>query len=182
MKKTLIIAGIAALTFMLSSSMSYANANTDTTTPKKPACKCSKPMPPKMKRPNFDERLKLTEDQKAQAHQIRMKGHEKIKPVMDKMKAKHDEIRQVAQSNLSQAEKDKKMLALKEDMRKLKKEARQIRMENTKEFEAILTDEQKTEFEKIKQEGRKKHNKHMKKFKGHGPEGHPNCPAQAPTK
>ena len=170
MKKSLIIAGIAAL--MLSSTMSYANTvNTDTNTQPKPPCKCkcNQQKPPKMTRQSLDDRLKLTEDQKKQAREIRMKGHEKIKPVFEKMKAKHEEIKAVKESSLSQEEKEKKITALKKDMRELKKQARDIRNENTKEFEAILTPEQKAEFEKIKQEAKERHMQMKKHKRPHHP-------------
>ncbi len=163
MKKSLIIAGITAL--MLSSTMAFADTVSDKTPQKAPCqCKCNKQKPPKMTRQSLDDRLNLTEEQKKQAREIRMKGHEKIKPVFEKMKAKHEEIKTVKESNLSQEEKAKKLAVLKKDMRELKKEAREIRNENTKEFEAILTPEQKAEFEKIKQEARDRHIK-MKKQK-----------------
>ncbi len=174
MKKQLIIAGIAAA-MMLSTSMTFADTATDNTTPKKPTCNCkyNKQKPPKMARPSLDEQLQLTEEQKAKAHEIRMKGHEQIKPVIEKMKAKRQEIKEVAQSSLSQDKKDKKIAELKKDIKVLKQEARKIRTENTKEFESILTPEQKAQFEKIKQDARAKH-KAMKKgkrpHKGFGPQ------------
>ena len=48
----------------------------------------------------------------------------------------------------------KKITQLKEELQTVKNEAKNIRTENRKEFEAILTSEQKAEFEKIKQEGK----------------------------
>lgn len=173
MKKSLLIAGIAAAV-MMSSSLTYAATTTQTETKTQTATEKQLPSKnckdfkgkkqAKAHRPNLDDRLKLTEEQKQQAHEIRMKGHEKMKPVFEQMKAKKAEIRKIAESDLSQAEKEKKIAPLKNDLRELKKQAREIRMENTKEFEAILTPEQKAEFVKIKQEARehaKKH--HMKK-------------------
>ncbi len=181
MKKSLIIAAIASL--MLTSTIAYADTQTNTA-PQKQPCKCQKHNPPQMKRQSLDDRLKLTEEQKQKAHEIRMEGHKKIKPVIEKIKAKNEEIKTVVQSNLKQAEKDKKIVALKKDIRELKQEARKIRNENTKQFEAILTPEQKAEFEKIKQEAKAKHQemkKHKKMHKpGYGPQG---CPkAQPQTK
>lgn len=184
MKKPLIISAMTAA-LLLSATMSYADTTNNQSAQQKPACTCNKPKPPQMDnhkkdRPNLDERLKLTEEQKTKAHEIRMQGHEKIKPVMKKMKAKHEEIKQVAQSNITKEEKDKKIATLKKDMQKLKQEARQIRNENTKQFEAILTPEQKAEFEKIKQEAKARH-KQMKKHKrgfGPGPDGMHRPPMQ----
>lgn len=79
------------------------------------------------------------------------------------MKAKKEQIREIKKSDLSQEQKAKKIEPLKKDLKKLKQEARKIRMENTKEFEAILTPEQKAEFEKIKQEGRERAKQHKMK-------------------
>ena len=178
MKKTLFIAGMAAA-ILMSTSMSFAA--TTASTDAKAKTTCEKKLPPKHgefkgprhhkgdkankpARPNLDERLKLTEEQKKQAHDIRMDGHKKMKPVFDKMMAKKAEMKKVAESDLSQDKKDKKMASLKKDMKQLKQEARKIRMENTKQFEAILTPEQKAEFDKIKQEGRERAKQHhMKK-------------------
>lgn len=174
MKKSLLIAGIAAAV-MMSSSMTYAAATAATDT--KTQTPCEKKMSPKdfkdaqkhkkmdrPDRPNLDDRLKLTEDQKQKAHDLRMQGHKKMKPVFEKMRAKKDEIKKIEASNLSQDKKDKKIEAIKNDIKNLKIEARKIRMENTKQFEAILTPEQKAEFEKVKQEGRERAKQHhMKK-------------------
>ena len=167
MKKTLIIAGLAA-SLALTSTM--ANAEVKTTAPdnaKQPAVEKQLPNKndKKLKRQAFDDRLKLTEEQKKQAHEIRMKGHEQIKPVFDEIKAKKAEIKAVAlNTKLSDEQKTKKIDALEIDILKLKQQARKIRMENTKEFEAILTDEQKVEFNKMKEEGRRMHM--MKKHRG----------------
>ncbi len=174
MKKTLFIAGMAAA-ILMSTSVTYAATTNAADTKVKP--KCEKKLPPKHgdfkgkkapgmerpDRPNLDERLKLTEEQKKQAHDIRMQGHKKMKPVFEKMKAKKEQIREIKKSDLSQEQKAKKIEPLKKDLKKLKQEARKIRMENTKEFEAILTPEQKAEFEKIKQEGREKAKQHKMK-------------------
>ena len=107
--------------------------------------------------------LNLTEEQRQKAHEIRMKGHEQIKPVFEQIKAKKQEIKEIKMSNLSEEKKQKKIEPLKNDLRKLKTEVRKIHEENMKEFEAILTPEQKAEFEKIKQQGRENFKKHHKR-------------------
>ena len=152
---------------MLTSSIANAAPQVTSDTNKQPTMEKQLPeKPDKMKRPSLDERLKLTEQQKQKAHEIRMKGHEKIKPVFEKIKAKKAEIVKIAQDQkMSDEQKTKKINALEVDILKLKQEARKIRMENTKEFEAILTPEQKAEFNKMKEEGRKMHM--MKKRGGH---------------
>ncbi len=172
MKKTLVLAGITA--FLLSSTMSIAQAAENASTaPQKPAqTECQKQKRPDFKRPphkgpNLDEQLNLTEAQKQQAKQIRMNGHEKIKPTMEKMKAKHEEIKKIKEdTTLTQEEKAKKIEPLKADLKKLKLEAKTIRQDNMKEFEAILTADQKTKFEQIKKDGREKFKKEHKKRHG----------------
>lgn len=163
MKKTLILAAAAA--FLMSASMSMAATSAQPTqeSAKSPKAEC--PKGPDFKRPphkgpNLDERLKLTEEQKAQAKAIRMKGHEKIKPVMEQIKAKKQEADAVKMSRISTAAQEEKLEQIKKEMHALRQEARTIRHENMKEFESILTAEQKAEFEKIKQEGRENFKKH----------------------
>ena len=184
MKKSLVIAGLAA-SILLTSSIANAATTTNTDNNKQPAAE--KQMPQKgdkkfnkEKRPSIDERLNLTEEQKQKAHEIRMKGHEQIKPVFEKIKAKKEEIKEIAQNTkLSDEQKTKKINALEIDILKHKQEARKIRMQNTKEFESILTAEQKTEFNKMKEEGRKMHM--MKKHHGpKGPKGQPGQDKRAP--
>ncbi len=165
MKKLLLLAGILALSI---STQVYAGETT-TTAPKAPCQKCAKPCN-NMKRPPvapdksvFEKRLKLTDEQKAQAKAIHEKGFEKIKPIFDKMKLKHEEIEAVKRSNLSPEAQAEKITALRKEIRELKHQARAVKMENMKEFESILTDKQKKELQKIKEEGRKKFEKAHKK-------------------
>ena len=162
MKKSLVLSAIS--TMILSQSITYAatapaadqqpNVKTEQTKV------CPKKMP---ERPKLDDRLNLTEEQRQKAHEIRMKGHEQIKPVFEQIKAKKQEIKEIKMSNLSEEKKQKKIEPLKNDLRKLKTEVRKIHEENMKEFEAILTPEQKAEFEKIKQQGRENFKKHHKR-------------------
>ena len=179
MKKSLVLAGITA--FLLSSTMSIAQAADNTAKmPQKPInCECQQKNRPDFKRPphkgpNLEEELNLTEAQKQQAEQIRMKGHEKIKPTMEKMKAKMEQIKAIEQNTkLTEEQKAKKIEPLKADLKKLKTQAKTVRQENMKEFEAILTADQKVKFEQIKHEGREKFKKEHQKH--HGKPGRP-CP------
>lgn len=165
MKKTLVLAGITA--FLLSSTVSIAATvnQPENTCPVKKECPKKKEFKGEHKGehkgPNIDERLKLTEEQKVEAKAIRMKGHEKMKPVFEKIKAKKQEAEAVKMSRIAVQAQEEKLAVIKNEIKTLKQEARKIREENTKEFEAILTPEQKIEFEKIKAEGRERFkNKH----------------------
>ena len=78
------------------------------------------------------DKLKLTEEQRAKAKQMREDSRKKIKPLMKELK-------------------------------EIRKKIDDIRKENMKDFEEILTPEQKAEFEKHKLERKE----HYKKFKKH---------------
>ena len=100
---------------------------------------------------------------KTKAEQIRKDGFEKMKPVMDQIKAKKDEIRTIRENGaLTQAEAKAKIDVLHKDIMDLKAQAKEIRKQNMQEFEAILTDKQKKTLEKMKQEGRKEFAKNHK--------------------
>jgi len=164
MKKALLLAGILALTL---STQVYAadQASTDVTTTKQvtrvPLEKMHKP-PMAPKKINFEKRLNLTDEQKAQAKEIHKKGFEEIKPIMDKVHLKREEIEAVKRSNLAPEAQAEKIVQLRKELRDLQRQTRGIQMKNMKEFEAILTDKQKKELKKIKEEGRKNFAKNHK--------------------
>ncbi len=168
MKKILLIASLFALT--LSTAQCFAAENAPADLPTKTAEKqCQKPCH-KFQRPavkhnkvDFDKRLKLTDEQKAKAKEIHQKGFEEIKPIMEKLNLKREEIAAVKRSNLTPEVQAEKIVQLRKETRELKRQAREIQMKNMKEFEAILTDKQKNELKKIKEEGRKKFEKAHKK-------------------
>ncbi len=161
MKKTLILASLLAFT------MTSAFANVDS--PKAPCDKKRPPIERKMqqqpkfdkekmakKQAEFEAKLNLTEEQKAQAKEIRLKGHQEMKPIMEKMKAKKLEIDAVKNNEaITVGEQKAQLNKLFAEMKDLKKQARDLRIKNMQEFESILTDKQKQTLEKMKQEGKK---------------------------
>ena len=131
---------------------------------------------------NFDKRLKLTDEQKAQAKEIHKKGFEEIKPIMDQIKVKKEEIEAVKRSQLAPEVQAEKIVKLRKEIGALKRQTREVQKKNMKEFESILTTEQKNELRKIKEEGRKKfdkeHKKHMFKMP---PKSDWGCPKEPPV-
>ena len=167
MKKVLLLAGVLALTV---STQCYAADDAAANLPTKEGKRIERPCPNRMHKPpmhpnkeKFENRLKLTEAQKAQAKEIHKKGFDEIKPIMDNLKLKHEEIEAVKRSSLAPEVQAEKIVQLRKECRELKRKARDIQMKNMKEFEAILTDKQKKELNKIKEEGRKKFEKAHKK-------------------
>lgn len=113
----------------------------------------------------FEKRLNLTEEQKKQIEENRQKDHEKIKPIMEQIKQKRQEIRNTIESTtLTEEEKSKKTADLLKELDALKLQANNLRKENMQNFENILTEKQKKEFQKIKQERKKEMEKRAKKF------------------
>lgn len=110
----------------------------------------------------FEQRLGLTEEQIQKAKKQRLEGREKIKPVIEKIKSKEQEIETIKKSNLSEQEQSEKINTLNSDLKALHKQAHDIRIENMKNFENLLTDEQKKTLKEMKQEGRQQFNRrHM---------------------
>lgn len=107
----------------------------------------------------FEQRLGLTEVQKLKARELRKAGHDKIKPVFEQLRAKKQEAENIRHSKLSVQEQEEKLTVIDKDIKELEKQAAQIKKQNMKDFEAILTRKQKTTLKQMKKEGRDKFNK-----------------------
>lgn len=170
LKKSLIMASVLVFA---SAAMCYAEdtAQKATTPATAPAVTSQVPefkKPPrnpefKKRQEAFENRLKLTDEQKAQAKEIRQKGLEQMKPIMEKMKEKRQEIEAVKRSKMAVEMQQEKIAELQKEIRALKRAAHELRMQNMKDFEAILTKKQLKELKKMKEEGRKHFEKNHKK-------------------
>ena len=178
-KKTLILAALAAFTF--NGAIAANTITTPESTPKvqtqlaapaeTPEVKGDRaeldapPPPPCQNKRNaeFEKRLKLTDEQKAKAKELRMKGHEQMEPIMIKIKNLKQEKEMVLRSRIAVEMQKEKIAEIDAQIKDLKKQAHELRMQNMKEFESILTDKQKKELQKMKKEGRKKFEKARKK-------------------
>lgn len=120
------------------------------------------------KKAEFEKRLNLTEKQKEQIEKNKQKDKEKMKPIFDEMKAKKEQIKEIKKNNsLSQSEKVKKSAQLEKDLIDLRVKADELRRENMKNFENILTKEQLEEFSKIKEEQKFEMQKRRSHFERH---------------
>ena len=109
----------------------------------------------------FEQRLGLTEEQKIKARALRLQGYEKMKPVMEEIKNKHQEAKMVKLSRISVQMQEEKLAKIDEELKVLEKKAHEIRTQNMKEFEKILTRDQKKILKQMKKEGRQKyHSEH----------------------
>ena len=117
----------------------------------------------KKRQESFEKRLKLTDEQKAQAKEMRQKSFEQMKPIMEKIKEKRQEIEAVKRSRMAVEMQQEKITELQKELKALKRAAHELRMQNMKDFEAILTKKQLKELKKMKEEGRKNFEKNHKK-------------------
>ena len=107
----------------------------------------------KMKK-EFEQRLNLTDKQKEKAKALHKKGREEMKPIIYKIELDRQEIEQLKQTSMPEKTKQEKLNTLNEDVKKLEKQATEIRKKNSQEFEKILNKKQKEELAKMKAEGR----------------------------
>lgn len=117
------------------------------------------------KRAEFEKRLNLTEEQKNYIEINKEKDREKIKPIIKKIHKKRiDYMMLETNQEIDEESKIKQKKELKNEIKELKLQADNCRKENMKNFEAILTEEQKIEFEKIKAEQKQEMEKRRKEF------------------
>lgn len=174
MKRQLLVLTLLALG---SSTMAFAGEGKGCPCPPpnhgEPPC-CQKPdhRPPAPPKVNIEEKLKLTAEQKEQAKQLRMNTREQMRPIMEAIKTKQEQKEIIKRNpSLTAAAQCEQVEKLNSQINELKKQARDLRLKNEKDFEAILTSKQKTQLDKIKADARKDM---MKK--------HKNCPPKAPKK
>ena len=105
----------------------------------------------------FEKRLGLTEVQKLKAREIRKTGHEKLKPILEQIKSKKQEAEMIRRSRMAVQMQEEKLTVIDTELRLLEKEAQAIRKSNMKEFESILTWDQKKTLKKMKKEGRQRY-------------------------
>lgn len=127
------------------------------------------PMPSKAemeaKKAEIDKRLALTAEQKQKLEKNKEKDLKKIKPIMEKMKSDREQLHKIySDTTLDTEQKAKKAEAIKRDLKKQHTLAEECRKENMKNFESVLTKEQKEEFAKIKKEQKAEMEKRKAEF------------------
>ena len=184
MNKKLLMSAIAMVVIFSASGISYANDGAEVQ--EKQHIKMERPIykfdgprhhkfkgqPPskaemEAKKAEFEKRLNLTEKQKEQIEKNKQQDREKMKTIFEKMKENKDAIKEIHQNDsLSPEDKVTKSAEYEKNLIDLKVKANELRKENMKNFENILTEEQKVEFAKIKEEQKKEMEKRRGQFKG----------------
>lgn len=115
----------------------------------------------------FERRLDLTEVQKLKAREIRKNGHEKLKPILDEIKSKKQEAEMVRRSRMAVQMQEEKLAVIDAELKILERKANSIRKSNMKEFESILTRQQKRTLKEMKKEGRQRYHSQHPQVKPH---------------
>ena len=153
MKKLALI--ICTISILLGAGLAVSAATENNIPAKQPPTKEEIMQHRKARQAAFEQRLGLTEVQKAKARELRIEGRAKMKPVMDEIKLKKQEAKMVKLSRISVQMQEEKLAAIDKELQVLEKKANEIRKQNMKDFEAILTREQKKILKQMKKEGKK---------------------------
>ena len=115
-------------------------------------------------RVNMDERLNLTDEQKAKAKELRMQSREQMEPIMNAIRTKQEQKALIKRSTDIKTEaKLEQIEKLNNQINELHKQARDLRLKNQRDFEALLTAQQKKELDKIKSEAKTNMQKNVQK-------------------
>lgn len=105
---------------------------------------------------DVEKKLKLTDEQKAKAKQLRMQGRAQMEPIMNAIRTKFEQKEVIKQSKDMKTEaKLVQIEKLNNEINALQKQAHDLRIRNERDFESILTVKQKKELDKIKADARK---------------------------
>ena len=168
MKKLLIMT--CAICFLAGGVNAATNEGIQGNLDNKPQFERKMPNPEQMKQMRkahdaaFEQKLGLTEVQKLKARELRKNGHEKMKPVMEQIKVKKQEAEKIRNSKLTVQAQEEQLTVIDKDLAVLQKQANEIRKQNMKDFEAILTKDQKKTLKNMKKEGRKNFDEHRKEL------------------
>ncbi|MEI7474047.1 MAG: Spy/CpxP family protein refolding chaperone [bacterium] len=99
-------------------------------------------------RPKIKDYLNLTPDQAQKAKAMREASKGKIKPLIDNLKAEYQKLKQMREQKAPSQD----IAQQQEKVRAMRKQVQQVREENMKQFEAILTPDQKVQFAKFREE------------------------------
>ena len=156
MKKLAILLSLVVLT----TACSYAADTKTTQKPKRPVITQEQMQKMKAEREAaFEQKLNLTDEQKAKAKEFRTQAHEKLTPIMKQIKQNRQEAFAIKKARGDVKTQEEKLTKLDNEFRELQKEMHKIRQQNMKDFESILTADQKKILKNMKKEGRNKYRK-----------------------
>lgn len=150
MKKVLVLLSVICLTVTTANAVEQANLVQNQMAQKYIAMK-------EQRERAFEKRLELTEVQKLKAREIRKNGHEKLKPILEEIKSKKQEAEMIRRSRMAVQMQEEKLAVIDAELKLLEKKANTIRKSNMRDFESILTRQQKRTLKEMKKEGRQRY-------------------------
>ena len=108
----------------------------------------------KKDRPSKEEMMKIKKAREA--------AHQQMKPIMEQIFAKKKEAEMVKLSRIATWAQEEKLAELDKEIQELEKQANVIRKKNMKDFESILTRDQRKILKQMKNEGRKNYEQNKK--------------------
>lgn len=156
MKKIFILTLLILCTQVFSETFAVPCGNTDTDKPSQEQLLERR----KAREAAFEQKLGLTEAQKIKAKELRAQGREKMKPVMDEIRAKKQEAKMVKMSRMAVQMQEEKLAVIDKELKVLEKKARAIKKQNMRDFESILTLEQRRILKQMKKDGRRNFEQH----------------------
>lgn len=168
MKNLLLLSGIVALTMSCSAfaapvspcpgpcpmpcpeAMSRPCPMFDAERPEKPHCDKKK----------FIEDLNLSKKQQEQVEQLKAKEKDAIAPLKEQISVKKQEIDAICNERLTVKERQEKLQPVNNEIRELRKQIHEVKVQYRTEFEKVLNDKQLKKLQDLKQQ--RKHDFHKR--------------------
>lgn len=156
MKKLLLLAGIVALT--MSGSAFAAPLSTcpgpcpESMSKPCPIFNAEKPERPHCDKKKFIEELNLTKKQQEQFEQLKIKEKEAIAPIKEQISVKKQEIDAICNERLTVKERQEKLQPVNNEIRELRKQIHEVKVQYRTEFEKTLNEKQLKKLQDLKQQ------------------------------
>ncbi len=112
----------------------------------------------------IEDKLNLSEEQKAQIQKNKEEYKQKAQPIKEQIKTKHQELKKLkTKQNPSNSDKQK-IEKLQGEIKELNLQMRDLVVENQNNFEAVLNENQKQTLEKMRKQQAKQMQKRKKAF------------------
>ncbi len=149
-----LLTGLLAISVLAQTALALPNTETKVNPIQPQRVENGVPKPPKKPAPpenEFKSRLNLTQEQLDKAKALRIASQEKMKPLMEELRQKQAERNRLENFDSD----DTKIQQLNNEIRTLRKQIHEIIMQNERDFIQILTPEQQSEFNKMREERKK---------------------------
>lgn len=172
MKNLLLLSGIVALTMSCSAfaaPVSPCSGPCPITCPEAmsrpcPMLEVERPEKTHCDKKKFIEELNLSKKQQEQVEQLKAKEKDAIAPLKEQISVKKQEIDAICNERLTVKERQEKLQPVNNEIRELRKQIHEVKVQYRTEFEKILNDKQLKKLQDLKQQ--RKHDFHKRHREG----------------